>query len=148
MFICWNFFLIILLVPPILLADICLSAWASDFSRQAPTTDISLIPPAVDLTGTWKSSYFFSQIVMDIKQTQELGPGYFNAVVQVYELTGNVITYHISGFIRNTIITAVHGSGATFVGNLTSPFDFSGTLTTVRNYTIPLRASRTQQERR
>ncbi len=83
-----------------------------------------------------------ARIVAYIDQDEKLGPGSFTGVAFVFNTGGRTDTYHLFGYYRNNTIAGVHGSGHVYVGEMVSPNENVGLLTTKGGYELPLRARR------
>ncbi|WP_319543128.1 hypothetical protein [uncultured Pseudodesulfovibrio sp.] len=92
-----------------------------------------------DFTGTWKSSYFLSEIVAYITQEGDNISGH--AIVKDV-LFGKKNVYHFNGTASGLIISAHHHSGRTFEGKAVGKHLALGILTTRRGFQAKLKAKR------
>lgn len=95
-----------------------------------------------DLTGTWESSYFLADILIEVKQKRDRIRG----KVVISRLIGGDNSYHFRGRVtEDGSIEASHTSGHTFSGKLTARNKGTGVLTTKNGTTLNITGKRTPE---
>ncbi|MBF0529494.1 MAG: hypothetical protein HQK55_09535 [Deltaproteobacteria bacterium] len=91
-----------------------------------------------NLSGVWESSVMFSDIVAQVEQNGETISG----VVYIHGAYGKIITYHISGTVKDGFISAAHYQGHRFLGQLQPDGQVSGRIITASGKSVALIAHR------
>jgi hypothetical protein len=93
-----------------------------------------------DVTGLWSASFMGNNVNCQVEQRGQ----FIYGVARVTTRTGEVNVYHLAGVVVNGKITAIHGSGNFFEGQVAGPDQAEGTFHFRDGMTMGLTATRTQ----
>lgn len=96
-----------------------------------------------DFSGTWESSYFFSDIVIFCVQNH----GRVHGVVELRKVFGKKDIYHFEGVVMGNSVRAWHHNGRHFEGKATGKNTAMGTLTARSGIQLGLKARRVSLKR-
>lgn len=90
----------------------------------------------------WQARYLFNKISAQVHRDGNAISG----IVTIQPLSGDTLTYHFSGTMRNGVIQASHRDGHVFRGHLVSQGVIEGTLTTKNGTPITLQIQKRSGE--
>ena len=96
-----------------------------------------------DFSGTWKSSYFFSDIMISCIQNHDRVYG----LVELCGMFGKKDVYHFEGKVKGDAVTAWHHSGRHFEGQATGKNMAAGTLFVRSGARLGIKARRVSLKR-
>ncbi|MBF0513290.1 MAG: hypothetical protein HQK81_04425, partial [Desulfovibrionaceae bacterium] len=97
-------------------------------------------PEAVDISGAWEARTLGSAVEIFVAQKGV----YILSVAYVTQQNGKISVYHMSGFLDNGKVHAVHGDGLVFDGRALGPDSICGALA-IKNYPIKIETTATRR---